>query len=185
MKYEETKNAYNEILKVVKKYRDICLYDVSKMETQASIHLFAIELKEVHGFNVEPDTINSLDWNRFGDYMTLGLWGEKYRRTISWEDNGKQPEDELLLQLSFSTGAYIFGEDYPTEFFKQFFLELKGYEPKYIDTVNKNLYFSMDNAGKVFNEFPGILKKYYEKNKEDARLRKIKKMEEELEKLKS
>jgi len=71
----------------------------------------------------------------------VGWWGEKYGRHISWSDDGKQPEDELLLVISFPTGAYIFGDDYPTEFFKEFFQELKTYNPKYTDTTNKTLYF--------------------------------------------
>lgn len=181
---KEIEKAYEEILEIVNKYRDICVFDANVMESKAKCHLFGLELKETYGFDVEPKDIRSLDWNRFGDYMSVGRWGEKYRRTISSSDDGKQPEDELLLELSFPTGAYIFGDDYPSEFFEEFFQELKSYIPKYSDIINKNLYFSMDNAGKIFNEFPAILKKYYDKNKEDVRVRKIKKMEKELAKLK-
>lgn len=184
---KKEEQAYKEILDVLKKHREICVYDVNEMESLAKKHLFGIELKEKYGFNVEPRNVKSLDWNRFSDYISLGLWGEKYKRTISWSDDGKQPEDELLLELSFSSGAYIFGncsdDDYPTEFFKEFFQELKAYNPKYTDTTNKNLYFSMENAGKMFNEFPAILKKYYELNKTDAKERKVKKLQAELAKL--
>ena len=179
--------AYKEILDVIKKHREICVYDVNEMEFLAKKHLFGIELKEKYGFNIEPRNIQSLDWNRFSDYMSLGLWGKTYNRKISWPDDGKQPEDELLLELNFSTGAYIFGDfsdhDYPTEFFKEFFQELKAYNPKYVDTTNKNLYFSMVNAGKIFNEFPALLTKYYDLNKTDAKERKIKKLQAELDKL--
>ncbi len=186
-KEKKEEQAYKEILDVLKKYREICVYDVNEMEFLAKKHLFGIELKEKYGLNVEPREIRSLDWNRFSDYISLGLWGKKYKRTISCSDDGKQPEDELLLQLSFSTGAYIFGScsgnDYPTEFFKEFFQELKTYNPKYTDTTNKNLYFSMANASNIFNEFPAILKKYYELNKTDAKERKVKKLKAELDKL--
>src|SRR3990167_2894721 len=155
-KEKKEEQAYKEILDVLKKYREICVYDVNEMESLAKKHLFGIELKEKYGFNVEPRNIKSLDFNRFSDYMSLGLWGEKYNRKISWSDDGKQPENELLLELSFSTGAWIFGNcsgnDYPTEFFKEFFQELKTYNPKYTDTTNKNLYFSMANAGNIFKE---------------------------------
>lgn len=185
MTIEKIEKAYNEILEVTKKYKDICIFNVNEMEAKAKFHLFGLKLKETYGFTIEPKDIRSLDWNNFGDYRAVGLFGEKYKRTISWEDDGKQPDDEILLCLSFPTGAYIFGDDYPVNFFKDFFQELKTYNPKYIDTTNKNLYFSMDNAGIIFNEFPTILKRYYYKNKEDAKARKIKKMEEELTKLKA
>ena len=177
-------NAYKEILEIIGKYQEICVYDFKDMELKAKKHLFGVELKEKYNFNIKPKDIYSLDYNKFGSYMSISKCGEKYRRTISWSDDGKQPEDEMLLSIGFSTGAYIFGEDYPTELFQEFFQELKSYNPKYTDTTNKNLYFSMDNAGKIFNEFQNILKKYYEKNKVDLKKRKRKKLEVELEKLK-
>lgn len=188
MNHKETEESYKEILDVLKKHRETCVYDVNELESLAKKHLFGIELKEKYGLNVQPRDIKSLEWNRFGDYLSIGLFGEKYRRTISWSDDGKQPEDELMLYLCFPTGAYIFGnssdDDYPSQFFREFWDELKTYNPKFSDTVNKSLYFSMGNSGKIFNEFPAILKKYNEKNKEDFKLRKIKRMEEELLKLK-
>jgi len=178
------KEAYKEILEVVNKYKDICVYDVSDMDSKAKKHLFGIELNEKYGLDIKPRDIRSLEYNNFGDYRSIGWWGLKYNRTISWEDNGKQPEDELLCYLGFSTGAYIFGDDYPTELFKEFWEELKTFNPKYTDTTNKNLFFSIDNAKSIFNEFPVILKKYYEKNKEDSKRRKIKKLQSELDNLK-
>jgi hypothetical protein len=181
--YEDTKKAYEEILSVVNKYRDLVVFDCNELESKSKIHLFGIELKDKYGLNVNLQDVKSLSWNRFGDYLCIGLFGKKYNRTISWPDDGKQPEDELMIRLSFSTGAYIFGEDYPTELFQQFWQELKTYNPKYCDTTNRNLYFSIENGAKIFNEFTSIMKKYYEINKEDAKNRRIKKLQNELEKL--
>jgi len=182
-KINEAKKAYSEILETLKKYKDICVIDIDDLERKSKYHLFGIELKEKYGLNINPKNIRSLDWNSFGDHLSIGLWGEKYRRTISWSDDGKQPEDEILLEISFSTGAYIFGQDYPTELFQKFFLEIKSYKPKYLDSHNQSLYFSMDNAKDVFNNFDSILKKYREINKKDFKLREIKRMKEELGKL--
>ena len=183
MNYEQTKKAYTEILETINKYKDVVLYDYNDLQSRSNNHLFGLELKEKYGFEIKPEDIRSLDWNRFGNYLGIGLYGEKYRRTISWSDDGKQPEDELMVCISFPTGAYIFGDDYPTELFQQFWNELKTYNPKYSDTVNGNLYFSMENGAKVFNEFNEILNKYYELNEKDAKKRKIKKLQEELEEL--
>lgn len=187
MNYETTQKTYTEILDQLNKFKDFIVFDYKDLEHKAKCHLFGIELNEKYGLELKPEDIRSLDYNNFGEYRSIGWYGEKYRRTISWSDDGKQPEDELLLVLGFPSGAYIFGnhsdDDYPTDFFKEFLQELKTYNPKYTDTTNKNLYFSMDNAGKIFNEFPAILKKYYEKNKEDAKARKVIKLKEQLAKL--
>lgn len=180
---ETASKAYSEILKTLRKYKDVCVFDIDELDRKAKCHLFGLKLKEEYGFDIDPKTISSLEWVRLREYITLGLWGEKYHRTISWSDDGSQPDGELLLEIRFSTGAYIFGDDYPTNLFQKFFLELKSYNPNYTDTANHNLYFSMDNAGKIFNEFNSILKKYYELNKEDFKQRRIIKMKEELEKL--
>lgn len=184
MNYETTKNTYAKILDQISKAKDSVVFDYKDLEFKSKCHLFGIELQEKHGLDLDPKIIRSLDYHKFNDYLFIGWYGEKYRRDVSWSDDGKQPEDELLLVISFPTGAFIFGSDYPQELFKEFFQELKTYKPKYSDTANKSLYFSMENAGKMFNDFPSILKKYHEKNTEDSKKRKIKKMEEELEKLK-
>jgi hypothetical protein len=181
MKYNETKKAYEEILGLINKYKDIVLFSYGDLERRSKQHLFGLKLQEKYGLEIKPENIGSLDYNRFGEYMSIGQWGEKYNRTISWLDNGKQPEDEVLLQLSFPTGAHIFGDDYPTPFFQEFFNELKTYKPDYIDTTNKNLYWKIKNSKDIFNGFPAILKKYYERNKEDAKKRKIEKLHRELE----
>jgi len=51
------------------------------------------------------------------------------------------------------------------------------------DSANKSLYFDLDNAGKIYNAYDSIIKRYYEENKEDLKQRKIKQMKEELSKL--
>jgi hypothetical protein len=182
---EKTQKAYNEIIEVLNKHRDLCVYDISDLESKAKKHIFGLRLVEEYGLKLDPRNVQSLDYIRFGDYRAIGWWGEKYRREVSWSDDGKQPDDEFLFSISFSTGPYIFGYDYPKELFKEFWQELKNYNPKYCDTTNHCMYFSIESCSKVFNEFDNIIKKYYEKNKEDFKLRKIKKMEEDLLKLKT
>lgn len=175
--------VYKEIFKLLKKHEDKVVFDIERLEEQSKFHLYGIELKEKYGLDLDPKSITNINWNKLGDYISICHYGKKYNRKISWSDDGSQPEDELLLNISFPTGGYIFGQDYPREFFQKFFNELKTYNPKYSDTTNKCLYFSMDNAGKIFNKFPSILKKYYEENKIDYKKRQIKKKKEELNKL--
>jgi len=183
----KAEQAYKEILDVLKKHKDVCIYDVSELDSLAKKHLFAIELREKFGLNIELHDITSLDYNRLGEHVSIGMWGTKHDRKISWSDDGKQPENELLLVISFPCGAYIFGNssanDYPTELFNEFFEELKTYNPKYTDGHNHTLYFSTENASKIFNEFQRILRKYHELNTIDAKKRKIKRLQEEIAKI--
>ena len=178
-----SQKAYSDILKVLKKYKDLHAFDIDDLERKAKHHLFGIELKEKYGLNIDPKKVNALDYNKFGEYGCICWYGEKYNRTISWSDDGSNPTDELLYKIGFSTGAYIFGDDYPTDLFHKFFMELASYGPKYKDSHNKSLYFTLDSAADIFNNFSSILKKYYEWNKEDYKQRKIQKMKADLAKL--
>lgn len=180
-----TKKAYNEIFKVLEKHKDICVFDIKELENKSKLHLFGLELKELYGLNINPKDIKSTTYNTFFEYVRIHKVIGNNNSRISWSDDGTQPDNELLVNICFPTGAYIFGEDHATDFFQRFFTELKTYNPKYIDSVNKSIYFSMDNAKDVFNNFQSILKKYYELNKEDMKKRKILKMKAEIEKLES
>lgn len=180
---ENIEKAYKEIFKVLNKHKDLIVFDISNLEQKSKLHLLGLELRGKYGLNIDTTKINSLEWNRFGDYLAIGMYGEDYRRTISWSDDGSQPENELLLVVSFPTGAYIFGDDYPVDLFKDFFNELSTFAPKYSDTTNKCLYFSMDNAKNIFNSFYDILNKYKELNRQDFNRRKIERLKKEIEKL--
>ena len=106
--------------------------------------------------------------------------------TITWSDDGKQPkENEYLYMLSFPTGAYIFGDHYPEELFREMFKELCEYDPKYKDTANKNLYFSPENAKNIHADIDSILVEYRRKDKEYSKQRRKEELEAELEKLNS
>lgn len=180
---ESTEKAYKEIFKVLNKYKDVINFDIQDLDRKSKLHLFSLELKEKYGLNINSREIDSLDWNKVGEFMSIGRWGEGHRRTISWSDDRRQPENELLLVVSFPTGAYIFGDDYPVDLFKDFFNELTTFAPKYSDTTNKCLYFSMDNAKNIFNSFYNILNKYKELNRQDFNRRKIERLKKEIEKL--
>ena len=97
--------------------------------------------------------------------------------------NGRQPENELLFVIGIPTGAYIFGDDYPSKFFQDFWLELKRYNPDYIDECNHNIYWKIENAKEICNNFEAILQKYHSLNKEDFNNREIEKLKKEIEKL--
>lgn len=179
------KTTYKKILTLLKEHKGEIVFDIDRLQRQADNHLFGIELKETYGLNIDPKKIDSTEAIRFEPYGYLCIFGEKYNRTISWPDVKGQPQNEYLLMYSFPTGAYIFDEDYPKELFSNFWDELKTYNPKYIDTMNHCIYFSLENARFIFNDFKAILDRYHHLNKEDKKLRQIAKMKEDLAKLES
>ena len=89
------------------------------------------------------------------------------------------------MGIMFSTGPYIFGEDYNYQkpLFQEFFEELKTYKPDHIDSANKSLYWKIENAKDIYNDFGGILKKYHDKNSAQLRDRKAQKLRDELKRL--
>lgn len=181
---EKEEKAYQEILEVLKKHKDIHVFDVEDLQRKAAFHLFGLSLKEKYGLDINPKDICSLTHINIDEHRFLSYFGKKYNRQITWSDDDTQPTDEFLLGLSFPNGAFIFGDDYPSVLFNDFFSELKTFNPKYSDTTNKCLYFSMDNAGKIFNTFPSIIKEYREKYAIDFKYREIEKREKELRELK-
>lgn len=196
---KEIKKAYSKILAVCNEYvekdylSDFDFEDIRNMRDFAKNHLLLIDWYEKYGLDIKHSVkIDQRTYVKIDDYRYFSYFKDAKvekesgsGRYISWSDDDRQPKDEWLLCIGFSTGAYIFGDDYPAKLFQEFFQELKDYNPKFTDSSNKCLYFSMDKANKIFNEFPKILNKYYDKNKEDLKERRIDKLQKELEKLKT
>lgn len=199
-KGDKIKKAYQEILEVCEKHKelkdiDYSFGDIKDMISNAKNHLLIIEWEEKYGIKIDHNQKpysrghmsikNYLSFNYFGDALKEKEKGEgKY---ISWSDDGRQPKNEWLLVINFPTGAYIFGDDYnyQKQLFQDFLNELKSYKPDFTDTSNKGLYWKLENAKSIYNNFDKILKEYREKNKSEFNERKIKKLEEELKKLKN
>lgn len=179
------KQAYQNILKELKKQKEIIDDNsyVEGIENSLTNRVKAIEVCEL--FDI-PDLLKE----QTGTYHKIGenravqfFYPIENNNWISWSDDGRQPENEWLYKISFPTGAFIFGDFYPAEMFQKFFLELKSYNPKYCDTTNNCLYFSPDNAKKVHEAYPKILKKYRDKSAEEFKKLRKEKLEKELERL--
>jgi len=183
MKYNATKKAYKEILSLLNQYKDVCNLDIGDIEHKSLSHLYKIELEEKYGIKVPAYEMCTPDFTRIDGEIYVAMCGETHGRTISWSDDGRQPNDELLYCFSFSTGAYIFGTEYLPELFKEFFNELKKYNPTYVDTVNHKLYFALDNAKDIHNAYPSILKKYQNMYATKSRETKVAKLQQELQSL--
>lgn len=184
---KQLEKAYNEILEVLHRYKDISIFnsnEIKEIEKRCNTHLFGVELVEKYGLNINPKSIYSSTYQELtSNIVIIFMDGENTK--ISWSDDGKQPKNETLLEFKFPTGAYIFGDYYPKELFNEFFIELKSYSPKYSDTVNKCLYFSLDNAANIFNSFNSIYTKYNNKVQDYIKKERIAQLEKELKLIKN
>ncbi len=172
--------AYKKILTTIKECTEeaqlepIGLYGLEQLIKKE-------ELQEEFGIRIV--SVNSPEWFICSNYAAIGLYGVSHNRTISWPDDGIQPQDEWLYQVSFPIGAYIFDPRYPSETFDKFFEELKAFKPKYTDSQNNNLYFTKETASKIHMKLPELIKKYGELAKDDIKVKKIAKLKEELKEL--
>ena len=174
---------YKKILAVVNE----CTIDNSMRLSDIEYAIKAEELYEEFGFGrVGQYLYSDSDYVKVSDYEFIAKYGEDYNRTISWSDDGRQPDNEWLYVISFPTGAYVLGDypnDYPKDTFNTFFNELKKYAPKYVDTANKCLYFSASNAKIAHNNFYEIFNKYKNLATAENKKRRAEKLRKELEKL--
>lgn len=178
---------------------ELCEQATDKDETLSEIRIKAknrvirYEWEEKYGIKLKS-RFAEYDYLSISDYELVAYYEDGYTchkegrgRSISWSEGDKQPVNEWLYQISFGTGAYIFGDDYngQQQLFQDFFKELRTHKPDYEDLHNKCLYWKVENAKEIMSQFKEILKKYQDRNRDELKARKIKKMEDELAKLKS
>ena len=79
-----------------------------------------------------------------------------------------QPEPgRWLIKFEYSTGAYIFGDNYCRDLFQDFFEELKStFKYDFIDPLNHTLYFYLENSKEIVDNYYEIFRKYSAKYKE-------------------
>lgn len=149
-----------DIKEELNKLNELCDdYEISNFERKIDIKLKAIEYKEKYDIDLKIRDFQNVDW----------VYIERLKGTIYIGKNMKvlnsdvQPDkNEELIQFSYPTGAYIFGNDNDKEVFKKFFDELKKYNFKYIDNMNRCLYFELKEGSKLFKDYDKICKKYQE-----------------------
>lgn len=194
------KDAYKKVLSVCKKYEGIkdefesrCFNDIYDMGVSAQNHLLLIEWFEKYGIKLSQEYKPfQYHYIEDGSYRSFSYYenakkekGNGSGRYIAWSDDGKQPLNEWLFSLHFSSGSYIFGSDYEGQMplFNSFFDELKSYNPDFSDTMNHSLYWKLENARPVYDNFDEIVKKYYKLIEEDRNRMKADKLRKEIEEI--
>jgi len=184
-KLEETKKAYDEIIEVYEKNEHLIGFRIDDMKEKFDLHLFGLKLVEC-GFRLIPTSVTSKDWYNIGENMYIASYGSIPGRQLPIKsDNNEMAEDETFLLIEFPTGPYMFGEDYRSGLFDQFFEELKMLGPKHWDNVNHKLLFTLENSKEILSNFSIIRKKYQDYYDVKVKQDKIKKLQAELEKMKS
>lgn len=182
--FSESEVAYLGVLRALEDNADVLQGNSTMCSAKAEANLKLKQIGILREFKIEDVPLNTLygyDSWELSSYSRLTYYSEG--RSISWEDNGNQPKDEWLYSVSFPTGAYIYGEGYPTKTFNTMFEELKSYNPKYCDTANKALYFDKSNAHKVHNELFKTLEKHRGKVAEEVKQRKINELKAQIDEL--
>lgn len=187
------KNTFEEIIKICGQNTDTegTLEDIRVM---AQNRVIRYEWEEKYGIKLDEycklaqTNFYKIDDNQIISYFKDGYKDRKQGcgKYISWSEKDKQPVNEWLFELSFSTGAYFFGRDYDgqQQLFQDFFEELRTYKPDYEDLHNNDLYWKIENAKEIMSQFKVIVKKYINKNNNELKAREIVRLEEQLENLK-
>jgi len=172
-----------------KLFQDLEISEFNTCYEEARKVLYAIRLQENYGIcNITSNMVVSCEesvYVRINEDVYIASMGEKYHRTISWPSDGQQPKDEVMFVLTFPTGAYIFGDSYPTALFTEMWEEIKTYDYKYVDDMNHNIYFPLDKAAPISYAFCDILKKYEKRYRDEASVRRAAELRKELERLES
>lgn len=170
---------YRKLIDIMQEYSDL---DIKSELGSINEKLKLAELSELFGIDLKNKSFSNYIHLNYDNTKSLGYFKEG---SISWSDDGRQPEGEWLYRLSYPCGAYTFHSDYPTETFGKFIDEIKSYNPKYSDTCNKSFYFSPENAKTIHDNIDTIFSKYLSQVKDELKKMKIKKLENELTKLNS
>ena len=106
------KEAYKALQYVYEEYPELGNdYSVYKSSV-VSNRLFIIDLNEKYDLGVDPVKVDRIDYFKLSNHAAICKYGESLRRTISWSDDNRQPEEgEYLLNISFPTGPYIFSHN--------------------------------------------------------------------------
>ena len=144
---------------------------------------FGFELLDRGHTCYTPKGFSHLDY-----YIILANYDGKHRE-INNISPTPHPKDEWLLNIRFPTGAYFlidggsFDKPYLSDLFNKMLEEFLALNPRYVDRLNKSMYFTSDNAKEVLDKWDEITSKY--KNLVGDKLKKLKieKLKAELEEL--
>ena len=164
----------------------VCLSRIRILDEITKVNLsneFGFELLDRGYTCYTPKGFSHLDY-----YIILAHYDGKHREVNNISPT-PQPTDEWLLSIHFPTGAYFlidggsFDKPYLSELFSKMLGEFIALNPKYVDRLNKSMYFTSDNAKEVLDKWYEITAKYKSLVSDELKKLKIEKLKAELEEL--
>jgi hypothetical protein len=176
------KAAYDEMMAVLTKYKQLPCVD----NAMYKIRYVAQACQDYEKWRIDkPYWDYSLCLNGISIYTCPVAEISNQINKHGMHETLKFTEPKDLLQIWFSTGAYIFGQDYPKELFNEFYCALKTEcPPLYEDGLNAHIYYKPKDAAKAYETCMRLYDEYSQKYKEQVKERRVKALEEELAKLK-
>lgn len=175
------REKYNDEEYFLEKIKD----EVNKFKIKYDfLDKYGVDIKKDNIFNEENIKIDE----RYAKISIYKIRGDETSRILN---SDKQPNNELLMVYSHSTGSYMFGGGgwssdnyYDPELFDMYFEELKKYKYKYIDDLNHYIYFDLEEGFKLYKDYKNICDKYQKLFDERRNNAKVEKLQEELKRLK-
>lgn len=182
MNRQEIEKAFDKVVRALGKNEDLIGVTKGTILYNKETELLRYDLTEL-GFY-----ISYIGNNTFLELINHHVYFVHFKdgdgKSISWSDDGRQPKNEKLIKVSFSTGAYCLNGQYDTKTFQEMFEEFKSMaEYEYIDTANKSIYYNLENGAKVYQVFDETLKKYKAISAERTKEDKIKELQKQIEEL--
>lgn len=176
------KAAYDEIMAVLAKYKQLPCVD----DAMYKIGYVAQACQDYEKWRIDkPYWNSSLCQHGISIYTCPVAEIDNQINKYRGYETLKFTEPKDLLQIWFSTGPYIFGQDYPQELFNEFYCALKTEcPPLYENEFSNILYYKPEDAAKAYETCMRLYYEYSKKYKEQFKERRVKALEEELAKLK-
>ena len=125
------------------------------------------------------------------DYHIILAHYDGKHREINNISPTPQPKDEWLLNIRFPTGPYFlidgggFDKPYLSGLFNKMLEEFIALNPKYVDRLNKSMYFTSDNAKDALDKWDDITTKYKNLVSNELKKLKVEELKAEFENLKA
>lgn len=195
----ESNKEYLKFLKTLLKFTENNVEHFDKLnntsvrlsKNQILSEIDKINLSNKFGFEVLDRDYTCYTPKGFGhlDYHIILAHYDGECRKVNNISPTPQPTDEWLLKVGFPTGAYFlidscsFDKPYLSNLFNKMLGEFLALNPKYVDRLNKSMYFTSDNAKEVLDKWDEITTKYKNLVGDELKKLKIEKLKAELEEL--
>ena len=195
MNKEEQRKVIEQIYDLVKTFKKENYNDeenfLDKIKDEVNKFKIKYDFLDKYGVDIIKHNIyNEENIKIDGRYARISIYKIRGDETSRILNSDKQPNNELLMEYSHCTGSYMFGggwlsdEYYDPELFDMYFEELKKYKYKYIDNLNRCIYFDLEEGFRLYKDYKNICDKYQKLFDERRNNAKIEKLQEELKRLK-